>query len=534
MTELSADIHMSMISTIEKEESCIAILPTPKEQKTVFQSPIPSSIPTTFRFSSYKNKLETAKCSAVYSQYTTLALSEAISTGTTVKPRYMIAPMNTSITFFKTEQITPFSITNDEFETIQTHAANLPHYYSWMDQSFILRPFNQGLCGSCWAVAAAMCLSDVFAVSKKTDGNPDLSPTYILSCMPQGQCNGGDPSEALRDMVKSGIAPASCMNYDWCTKSGCSGDPLKHFDSHDVNKYIPPCKCSATVSTEAPMYYATEAMAICIPPKLSEFSTAEGTEIKYYLDNLYGNVASTKLDLSTKSVYSIRNLIKYYIHTYGPMIGGFHVFKNFFKGEYRETNDIYVETCTYRGIQGVNYNDVERDWVGSHAVVVVGWGEDMIDNEKVEYWVVRNSWGESWGKMGTFKMAMYGNDPTKKYQNRVSQFEYPSIVNTDQGLGITGGMLMMKAGLIKHPKKTDLPVIPTPEPLISVNEPEAPKTHQNNNYSSSYLGFVIIVAFIITLYYVFRQNVDTWVIIGQTILLFIIMGLLLSLTQKTT
>ena len=532
MTELSADIHMSMISTIEKDESCIAILPTPKEQKTLFQSPMPSSIPTTFRFSSYKNKLETAKCSAVYSQYTTLALSEAISTGTTVKPRYMIAPMNTSITFFKTEQITPFSITNDEFETIQTHAANLPHYYSWMDQSFILRPFNQGLCGSCWAVAAAMCLSDVFAVSKKTDGNPDLSPTYILSCMPQGQCNGGDPSEALRDMVKNGIAPSSCMNYDWCHKSGCSGDPLKHFDSQDVNKYIPPCKCSATVSSTASMYYATEAMAICIPPKLSEFSTSERTEIKYYLDSLYGNVASTKLDLSTKSVHSIRNLIKYYIHTYGPMIGGFHVFKNFFKGEYRETNDIYVETCTYRGIAGVNYDDVERDWVGSHAVVVVGWGEDMIDNEKVEYWVVRNSWGESWGKMGTFKMAMYGNDPTKKYQNRVSQFEYPSIVNTDQGIGITGGMLMMKAGLIKHAIKPEIP-LDSQEPIIKINEPEAPKTHQND-YTSSFLGFVIIVAFVIGLYYVFRQNVDTWVIIGQTILLFIITGYILSLTQKTT
>jgi C1A family cysteine protease len=531
MTQISADIYMSMVSTLEKDDdTCIPILPFPKEHKTVFQSPMPSSIPTTFRFSSYKNKLETAKCSSVFSQYTTMALSESSASGILVKPRYIIAPMNTSITFFKTENIAHFSITNDEFETIQTHAAHLPHYYSWMDQSFILRPFNQGLCGSCWAVAAAMCLSDVFAVSKKVDTNPNLSSTHILSCFPQGQCNGGDPSEALRDMVKSGIAPSSCMNYDWCNKSGCSGDPLKHFDSQNLNQYIPPCKCSGTPISDAPLYFATEATAICIPPKLSEFSTLEATEIKFYLDNLYGNVASTNLDLSTKSIASIRNLIKYYIHTYGPMIGGFHVFKNFFKGEYRETNDIYVETCTYRGVPGINYNDVERDWVGSHAVVVVGWGEDIIDDEKVEYWVVRNSWGESWGKMGTFKMAMYGNDPNKKYQNRVSQFEYPSIINTDLGIGITGGMLMMKAGSIKNNIKPDVPLTPEPVPVAS----EPPKTHMNTNNTTSFIGFIIIIAFIIALYYIFRQKIDTWMIIGQTILLFIITGLLLQLTQKTS
>ena len=54
-------------------------------------------------------------------------------------------------------------------------------------------------------------------------------------------------------------------------------------------------------------------------------------------------------------------------------------------------------------------------------------------------------------------MAMYGDDPSKKYQNRVSQFEYPSIVSLDTGIGITGGIILMKAGHIETYKNMTEP-----------------------------------------------------------------------------
>jgi C1A family cysteine protease len=525
------ECHTTMLAAIKQNQhdTCEPILPVAKEEIiTKMQSVEPISIPKTFHFiSNYTEKLKNAVCSAVFSQYNRKAMQEAIVSGYVMKPKFKIAPMKTSISFFN--KMTAFEISPNEFDDIMARVEHLPEYFNWMENEHISRPFNQGLCGSCWAVAAATCLSDVFVVSKKTETNPKLSTTYILSCLPQGQCNGGDPSEAVKDITENGVASSECMNYDWCYNSGCGGDPTKHFEAENVNKYIPQCQCSSSQTSLAPLkkYYATNGMAICIPPKLKDFDPIEAATVQMYLSGLYGNVDSTKLDLSKKSDKSIQDLIKYHIHTYGPVIGGFHVFKNFFGGRFNETNDIYVETATYRGVPGVRYDDVERDWAGSHAVVIVGWGKDIIDNEVVDYWVVRNSWGKSWGNMGTWKMAMYGNDPNKKYQNRVSQFEYPSIVNTDQGVGLTGGVILMKAGNIEtlNVEKESV-VAPSPSPPLPL---KVLKTHENN---VSLLSFIVFLFFLIALYYIFRQKIESWKMVLETFIVVVLTGTLISITNR--
>ena len=530
--------HSSMLSSIHTkgDDRCSPIFPYPKEYKLPHMKE-PVSIPTIFRFGNYEEKLKSVRCSAVYSQYTTLALNEAMQSGAVVKPKFMIAPMKTSITFFNKEHATPFSITKKEYDNIQEHSSKLPSYFNWMEaNTHINRPFNQGLCGSCWAVAVATCLSDVFVASKKTETNPNLSPTYILSCMPQSQCDGGDPSQAVFDVSKNGISSAGCLDYSWCTESACSGDPLKHFGSKNINQYIPECKCSVnTTAQNLTKYFVGESLSICIPPKLDNFSIQEQSEIKYFMDNMYGNVESTHLDLSAQSNKSIQQLIKYHIYTFGPVIGGFHVFKNFFKGNYRETNDIYVETASYSGVEGLDYSDLERDWVGSHAVVIVGWGVDTIHDETVDYWVVRNSWGTEWGNRGTFKMAMYGNDPNKRYQNRASQFEYPSIIKTQGGIGITGGMLIMKAGEIKSgalstPEGGRQEPVPAPVP----GPVESHKKPKDKELIYSMLAFVLFIAFFVVLYYIFKQRrKEQWIIIAETILLIILFSVLIGMLPKS-
>lgn len=558
--------HKTMLTTIQEKgnSTCVPVLPFPKEMQ------LPSIvenkyIPSVFRFkTNYNKKLNDVRCHSIFSQYTTAALNETISFDNVIKPRFMVAAMKTSITMINPSNA--FTITSQDYDSIQTQASKLPKYYNWIDVNDQITPtFNQGLCGSCWAVASATCLSDVFVVSKKVKTNPKISPTYILTCYPQGQCNGGDPAIAAADLTSGGCGTDDCLDYSWCDNTGCGGDPLKHFDSHNVNQYLPGCACATSSKPNvAVKYYASSPMGICIPPKQSDFSPSELVNVKYYLGGLYGNVDSTHLDLSSKPYQEIQSMIKYYIYTYGPMVGGFHVFKNFFKGKFHETNDIYVETCSYSGIPGVDYNDAESDWVGSHAVVIVGWGQDTIHGETVDYWVVRNSWGKSWGSRGTWKMAMYGNDPNKRYQNRMSQFEYPALVNTDQGLAITGGMIMYRAGHIEtisealtnpvqppitaptspitaptHTSPITAPVSePTPErkPVDLANHFQKrvqwARTHYNENSVGTILSLLIFLTFLYVLYLIYQNQDDAgWMIASKTLIVLIIVGVLLDLVS---
>ncbi|XP_029644675.1 cathepsin L1 [Octopus sinensis] len=54
---------------------------------------------------------------------------------------------------------------------------------------------------------------------------------------------------------------------------------------------------------------------------------------------------------------------------------------------------------------GVYYNSECSDENLDHGVLVVGYGVDEKDESVTDYWLVKNSWGETWGEEGYIKMA---------------------------------------------------------------------------------------------------------------------------------
>jgi C1A family cysteine protease len=67
------------------------------------------------------------------------------------------------------------------------------------------------------------------------------------------------------------------------------------------------------------------------------------------------------------------------------------------------------------------YNDPACDnKVVNHGVVVVGWGTLPFIGFKFPYWIVRNSWGSTWGSAGYVLM--------RRGVNKCNIERYPAVI----------------------------------------------------------------------------------------------------------
>ena len=85
-----------------------------------------------------------------------------------------------------------------------------------------------------------------------------------------------------------------------------------------------------------------------------------------------------------------RNNIKNALVNYGPLVGAFEVFEDFYY-DYPDTSE-WPDNVYYH-----HYGNS----VGWHAIAIVGY------NDNPGYWICKNSWGSWWGLNGYFKMG-YG------------------------------------------------------------------------------------------------------------------------------
>ncbi len=68
---------------------------------------------------------------------------------------------------------------------------------------------------------------------------------------------------------------------------------------------------------------------------------------------------------------------------------------------------IYASDQTFRNYKTGIYNNFDCATTVNHAVNIVGWGKDPLLN--IDYFIVRNSWGTSWGDQGYIKIAESDN-----------------------------------------------------------------------------------------------------------------------------
>lgn len=228
----------------------------------------------------------------------------------------------------------------------------------WPQCTSLVEIRDQANCGSCWAFGAAEAMSDRVCIASGQKDQTRISTQDIMTCCTScGQgCNGGYLGPTWTYFQTVGVVTGDLFG----DKTTCQPYSLPPCAHHTTSTKYPPCP--AVVPTPA-----------CQRKCQSSYSTP------YSSDKNYG-----------KSAYSVTGVSKMEseISTNGPIEVAFSVYEDF---------------LTYKS--GV-YSHTTGNFLGGHAVKALGYGTE----NGVNYWLIANSWNETWGDNGYFKIKKGNNE----------------------------------------------------------------------------------------------------------------------------
>lgn len=207
---------------------------------------------------------------------------------------------------------------------------------------------DQGLCGSCYTFAAASVIEGKICAQnlKDCDNWTGISEQYILDCGPETynfdktSCHGGYTDKVFMFSKNNGIYEYTDYPYSMTTwkKYWEYEYDCENFESKNVSKIE---------------NFKMTNFCQATPKKVDEIKS----------------ILLKKGPIAAK-LYAVGNLFHYRTGIYTPEIFGYN-------------------ECAYRDF---------KDGAGYHEVSIVGYGHDEI--LKKDYWIVKNSWAETWGENG--------------------------------------------------------------------------------------------------------------------------------------
>ena len=303
-----------------------------------------------------------------------------------------------------TQGITPY--TKIGFTRYIDYDKNLPKTFKGQEiwKEYILEPFNQGSCGSCWAFSITSVYCDRFNIitRRKNKNKIILSPTTSLICDQDGKnpiypdfkdvfkleskvanCLGSTLESGWQYLFLNGITTSFCTPYSYTKKQDYSniseyGLPITEnnynfYNLTDFKNYPNVPTCGRLMGEYNDLCLGINHDNIL---QIRQAIPAQFYRTSFYYKlksgNTNGITPSDELDIMNE------------IYKWGPVSTAIDIYDNFY--DFNPKTEIYTNIGTTK--------------FGGHAVEIIGWGSE----NNINFWWIKNSWGKKWGLDGYFKI----------------------------------------------------------------------------------------------------------------------------------
>jgi len=230
-------------------------------------------------------------------------------------------------------------------QTLDELLKNMPKSWDWRNVdgvNYMFEVSNQGSCGSCFAVSTVDMIQTRIAIATKNDVRNRLSVQDILECgtVYTQACNGGFPYLASKFTQDFGLGLNSENEYNPGQIKSCDASKLA-----------------------------------------SQVGRARVSDYRY-VTGYYGRGYRPE---------TVRDMMLE-IQNNGPIVVGIEAPSLLFAFQ--------SGVFDHRGLK--NYKETSSQFEpANHAVLCSGWGETETGQK---YWLIKNSWGSSWGEQGYFRI----------------------------------------------------------------------------------------------------------------------------------